>query len=355
MVENWLLKILLFPFSLLFGMGVALKNLLYRTRMLNSVKFSVPVIGIGNLSIGGTGKTPHVEYLIRLLRPYLRTAVVSRGYGRKTSGFILVAPQHMSSDVGDEPLIYARKYRDVAVAVSESRSVGIPMLMQQRPGVQVMLLDDAFQHRSVTPYLNILLTEYGHPYFRDWLLPSGRLREWPVGAYRADLVIVTKCPLDLSEQARDTFLSKMRPAANQAVYFSGYRYHQPYAMYPPSPAIGLRDLESALIICGIARPDALFDYIASEVENVDMSSFEDHHVYQSEDLQLLETRFRNLPGERKVILTTEKDAVRLEPFGAFIKSHQLPVYILPIEVVFLFDRGPDFDRQIRQFLLAFRV
>ncbi len=355
MVENPLLKWLLLPLSLLFGLGVAAKNALYRAGLLTSVRFSVPVITVGNLTVGGTGKTPHVEYLIRLLRPYLHTAVMSRGYGRHTSGFLFVRPEELSTAVGDESLTYARKYRDVVVAVSESRSIGIPMLLQQRPDTQVILLDDAFQHRSVTPSVNILLTECAYPFYDDWLLPVGRLREWR-GAYkRADILIVTKCPLTFSETAREEMIRRIDPLPHQSVFFSALRYHHPYRMYPPQAQHVLSGFGAVLIVAGIARPDPLLNYVAGQVGVVDILLFDDHHDYSEADLTLIERRFQNLTGERKMILTTEKDAVRLEVFGAFIVGHGLPVFVLPVEVVFPFGDGRRFEETIRQFLLDFKV
>jgi tetraacyldisaccharide 4'-kinase len=233
MVDHWLLRVLLIPVSLLFGLAAATKNLLYRIGVFNSIRFDIPVITVGNLSVGGAGKTPHVEYLIRLLSPYVKPAVMSRGYGRNTSGFLLVSPGLQSDKSGDEPLIYARKYKNVPVAVSESRSIGIPLLLQRSPETQVVILDDAYQHRSVKPYINILLTECADPYYLDWPMPVGRLREWRTAAARADIIIVTKCPLTMTPEQRDMVLSRLSPKPHQSVYFSGYQYHPPYSVYAP--------------------------------------------------------------------------------------------------------------------------
>jgi tetraacyldisaccharide 4'-kinase len=203
MVDKWILRILLSPLALLFGIGVAIKSLAYKSGLLKGVSFSIPVINVGNLTVGGSGKTPHIEYLIRLLSPYLPVGTLSRGYKRKTKGFMLIRPGFNSDQAGDEPLLYARKYPGIAVSVCESRSIGIPKLLQSRPQTRVVLLDDAFQHRAINPNLNILLTEYDEPFYKDWLLPAGRLREWRGGYKRADLIIVTKCPADLPSEERD--------------------------------------------------------------------------------------------------------------------------------------------------------
>jgi tetraacyldisaccharide 4'-kinase len=355
MVDHWLLRVLLIPVSLLFGLAAAMKNILYRIGVFNSIRFDVPIIAVGNLSVGGAGKTPHVEYLLRLLSPYVKAAVMSRGYGRDTSGFILVSPGHQSDQSGDEPLIYARKFKDLPVAVSESRSVGIPLLLQHHPATQVVVLDDAYQHRSVHPYVNILLTEYGDPYYQDWLLPVGRLREWRTASARADIIIVTKCPVSLTIELRDDVLVKLSPQPHQTVYFSAYQYHQPYSVYQPYPRIKLSELDSALIVCGIAKPEVLQNYVAGVVDETDLLAFRDHHAYQEADLHLMERRYTNLPGPNKALITTEKDIVRLEPYGSFFAERKLPVFILPLEVAFLFQQGAAFDRQVQQLLLDFKI
>ena len=198
MVRDFILKVLLSPFAILFGIGVAFKNILYRVGLLKGLRFSIPVINLGNLTVGGAGKTPHTEYLIRLLKEYITVSTLSRGYGRSTKGYLHVHAGNTADQVGDEPLQYKRKFPDITVAVCESRSLGIPKLIQHNPNVQSILLDDAYQHRSVEPALNILLTEHDHRFTHDFLLPVGRLREWRSAYKRADRIIVTKCPHDLS-------------------------------------------------------------------------------------------------------------------------------------------------------------
>jgi tetraacyldisaccharide 4'-kinase len=188
------LQLLLAPISFLYGLGVSIYQGFYLSGFFKTLKFSIPVISVGNLTVGGTGKSPHIEYLIRLLKDYIPVAVLSRGYRRKTSGHILLTQLHTALDVGDEPVQIKNKFPDVPFAVNSNRSIGIPKLLSQHPEIKTILLDDAFQHLEVTPGLNILLTEYSNPYFKDYLLPSGRLREWRYGARRADIIIVTKCP-----------------------------------------------------------------------------------------------------------------------------------------------------------------
>ncbi len=205
---NWFLRILLLPISLLYGLGTTIRVFLYETSSKKSVSFDIPIISVGNLSTGGTGKSPHVEYLIMLLRPYLNVATLSRGYGRKSKGFRVVTPEDTAETVGDEPLQFKRKFQDVLVTVGEERTMAIPQIMGHANNVQVILLDDAYQHLAVNPGLNILLTDYKRPFFKDFLLPSGNLREWPSGKKRADIIVVTKCPEEVTESNRAYFIKK---------------------------------------------------------------------------------------------------------------------------------------------------
>jgi tetraacyldisaccharide 4'-kinase len=349
--EHKWLRWFFFPLALLFGIVVGLKNLCYQTGILHSVRFNIPVINVGNLTVGGSGKTPHIEYLIRMLQEYLRIAVLSRGYGRHTTGFQFVVPSQYSTEAGDESLMYARKYPSVKVAVSESRSVGIPYLLQAHPDLQLILLDDAFQHRSVAPHLNILLTDYSAPFYDDWLMPVGRLREWRSGYHRADIVIVTKCPPDLQKSERLAILTKLQLGHDQSAYFTSLRYRLPYGMYDSSQRLELTPGISVLLVCGIARKEPLVEYVSSHAGVVDILSFGDHHEYSFTDIEVISSRFTHLPGTQKVIITTEKDAVRLEVFGDVIIQRTLPVYVLPVEVIFLFDDSPAFASHIKSFLL----
>src|SRR5688500_14340231 len=199
MVDQWIFKIVLSPLAALYGLGVTIRNGFYKAGLLRGVSFSLPVISIGNLSVGGTGKTPHTEYLVRLLHEYIQIGILSRGYRRKTAGFLEVTSFHDASQVGDEPLQFKRKFPHIPVAVAENRSLAIPLLIRAYPDLQAILLDDGFQHREIEPGLNILLTEYNRLYTRDWLLPVGRLREWRNGAERANIIVVTKCPQNITD------------------------------------------------------------------------------------------------------------------------------------------------------------
>lgn len=351
--QDPLIKILLLPFSLLYGLGISLRDLLYRWKLLVSVKFNLPVISVGNLSMGGAGKTPHIEYLIRLLGPYLHLSTLSRGYRRKTQGHRTVHYWSTVEEVGDEPLMYKRKYPEVYVTVNENRELGIPQLVQQAPQTQVVLLDDAFQHRSVTPGLNLLLTEFSRPFTRDFLLPSGRLREWRSAYRRADVVIVSKCPLNLTEAERVSMTKELKLFPHQQLFFSAYRYLPAYYLLNPKFKVELTDDLSVLAICAIANTDYLKAWLQPRIHQLRFKEFEDHHYFTEDDLEDIERHFSTMNGGKKIMLTTEKDAIRFEPHRAWFAEKQLPIIVLPIEVVFLGDDGPRFDQLVKNYLLDF--
>lgn len=355
MIQTWLAKIILAPFSLLYGIGVSTRNGLYRLGLLKAVEFNVPVISVGNLSVGGAGKTPHIEYLIRLLKAYLNVSTLSRGYRRKTKGFLVVEPRMNAEQVGDEPLQFKRKYPDILVTVSESRTFAIPQIMSLRPDMQVVLLDDAFQHRSVKPGLNILLTEYSHPFTSDFLLPSGRLREWRSAYHRADVIIVSKCPRVLEAKEKESFRETIEPLPHQKLFFSYYDYGLPYYMFNAQQRVKLEEDVQVLLICAIARTDYLVEYLESKVDYVHVLEYEDHHYFSSHDVANLHKVFDQMETKKKVIITTEKDAMRLEMHRKYLIEKRLPIFAIPVQVAFHFEEGPIFDQEVKDFLLNFKV
>ncbi len=355
MSDDILIRILLLPLALLYGLGIGMRNLFYRIGLLRSVRFDLPVISIGNLSVGGAGKSPHIEYLLRWLDQYVDVAVLSRGYGRKTEGFRQVATIDTAEDAGDEPLQFKRKFPDIPISVSESRALGVPEVVKRNPETQCVLLDDAFQHLAVTPGLNILLTEFDRPFTRDWLLPSGRLREWRAGFRRADIVIVTKCPPDLSARQRQDLLREIDPYPRQRVYFSRYRYADPYDLLRPDVRRMLDSQTDVLLLSAIANTDYLMKYLSGEVRSVQTLEFEDHHFYEETDLLALLRRFDALDSQRKIILTTEKDAMRLELHESFLWKNKLPIFVLPVEVQFCDQDEAGFRNDVKEFLLDFKV
>ncbi len=355
MVQNFLIKILLAPFSLLYGLGVGFRNVAYRSNLLKSVEFNIPTISVGNLSVGGAGKTPHIEYLIRILKDHVNVATLSRGYGRKTQGYLTVHPGMSVGESGDEPLQFKRKFPEVQVTVSESRSLGIPRILMDAPETQVILLDDAFQHRAVKPGLNILLTEYDRPFTRDWLLPSGRLREWRAAYERADIIIVSKCPQELNEAARQKLIREINPFPNQQIFFSYYEYGRSYYMFNPRYAADLQEDMDVLLVSGIARTEYLTDFLQEQVNSITLLEYADHHDFTQDDITAMNSMFHNMGGAKKVILTTEKDAVRLEAHRQFFIEKRLPIFALPVQVKFHFGENETFDPLIKDYLLNFRV
>lgn len=354
-MQTLIVRILLLPFSLLYGLIISLRGFFYRIGLLRASSFDIPVISVGNLSVGGAGKTPHIEYLIRLLSPYIHVGTLSRGYKRKTDGFWIVQPNHTAEQVGDEPLQFRRKFRDIQVAVGESRILAIPQMIMDKSDLQVILLDDAFQHLAVKPGLNILLTEFSHPFTRDYLMPSGRLREWRSAYQRADIIIVTKCPAEMTELQRDAMIHEIHPYPHQRVYFSYYRYGEPYHILKPSQKITLTADLDVLLVCAIARADYLLEYLEPRVNEVNIVEFEDHHYFSNYDVGRFQGILNNMESPNKIILTTEKDAMRLELHRAYLEETQMPVYALPVEVAFHFGDASRFDEDIRRFLLDFKV
>lgn len=354
--QDIVIRILLLPFALLYGLVVGLRNYLYRVGVLRSVRFSLPVISVGNLSVGGAGKSPHIEYLMGWLHQYIDVAVLSRGYGRSTSGFRQVLQIDRADMVGDEPLQMKRKYPEVPVVVSESRILGIPALLRQYPGTQCVLLDDAFQHLAISPGLNILLTEYNRPFTRDWLLPSGRLREWRQGYRRADVIIVTKCPPDMDEQARNRMISEIDPYPRQRIYCSQYTYGRAYDLLRPDLRQHQEGTDTeVLLVSAIANTDYLIEHLVTQYSAVHTLEFEDHHYFAADELLDIKRRFEAIKSPNKIILTTEKDATRLELHRDFFWQNNLPVWVLPVEVAFCGEDEALFQEDVRRFLLDFKV
>lgn len=355
MIQRKLVQLLLAPFSLLYGLGVSLRNAFYRAGLLKSMTFSVPVISVGNLSVGGAGKTPHIEYLIRLLRDHIQIATLSRGYSRKTRGFLEVERNNNAERVGDEPLQFKRKYPDIGVYVAEDRAFAIPQIVMKKSNTQMVLLDDAFQHRSVKPGVNILLTEYSNRFTQDYLLPAGRLREWRESYERADVIIISKCPQTISQEEKEAIRAEINPLPHQQLFFSYYAYQAPYYQFNPRYRLQLDEKLDVLLICAIAKTDYLIDYLQSQVGSVQSLEFADHHYFNKEDISNLHRSFKKMDTNRKVIITTEKDAMRLELHREFLIKERLPIFVLPTEVQFHFGEGPQFDEIIRQYLLNFKV
>lgn len=354
MTDNWVLKILLFPLALLYGLGAGLNGYLYRKRILKSITFSIPVVSVGNLIVGGSGKSPHVEYLIKLLSPFIKVGVISRGYGRKSKGFRMVNRMDSSDQTGDEPLQIKRKNPSIPIAVSESRGTGIPKLIGTYPELQAVVMDDGFQHREVNPYLNILLTEYNDPYVDDFILPFGRLREWPSAAQRADVIIVSKSPWDLTAEEAERMRSKLKPKANQDLFFSYLEYGPAYYYFDARKKLVEQPGGEIIVLTGIANPEPLIDHYQDRVDKIHSLAFPDHHSFTPYDMGQLSKMYEQLEMKVHFVVTTEKDAVRLQPHSKFLAEHKIPIFIQPVQVKFHSFGGKNFDDFVKNRLLEFR-
>ena len=343
-----LVRFLLYPFALLYGAIVWLRNRLYDTGFFSSIEFSVPVITVGNLSVGGTGKTPHVEYLIRLLQYRYGVATMSRGYKRSTQGFILADEKANALRIGDEPMQYHMKFPELAVSVAEERITGIPTLLQRRPNLEVVLLDDAFQHRSVKAGINMLITDYSRPFYNDYILPYGRLRESRKAYKRANVIVVSKCPPALSATDAEAMKVKINPLTGQSVFFSSIRYETPYNFLDNHP-VSLKG-KNVLLVCCIARPEPLLAEVKQQASDVHLLSYPDHHYFLSRDLEEIKTTYDNWNQSDKVIVTTEKDATRLHLQLDKIKEWGIEIIVLPIAVHILFNEGPKLDALIQDYV-----
>ena len=344
------LQYILYPFSLLYGFVMLVRNLMFDLRILPSVRFEKAVISVGNLSMGGTGKTPHIEYLIRLLSPTHSLATLSRGYGRESKGFIIGSKRSNVKYIGDEPLQLIRKFSDIRVAVDENRKRGITNLFNKYEDLEIILLDDAFQHRYVKPGLSILLTTNSRLYTEDHVVPSGTLREFRQGAKRADIIIVTKTPKIFSPISRRRILDEIAPENHQQVFFSYINYGEPYPLSENGESGFPLKLASILLLTGIADYSLLQEHIERICSNVTVMGFGDHHAFNENDIREIVSRFNDIPTRKKVIITTEKDAMRLRTSELLPALKNLPVYYIPISVEF---HGTDkelFDRHILSFI-----
>ena len=331
---------ILWPFSVMYRIGVSTRNKLFDWGVLRSRSFPVPLICIGNLAVGGTGKTPHTEYLIRLLQDKFKVATLSRGYRRQTKGFVLASGSATAKDIGDEPLQIFRKFPGVTVAVDANRCRGIARLIDRNtnPNIDVILLDDAFQHRYVKPGISILLTDYSRPFYQDMTLPAGRLREPASGKTRADIVVVTKCPRDLSEKEQAFIRKRLRLSPNQGLFFTTMEYGKLHPLFADMPERSIESLEKGeevLLLTGIASPEPLVRTLKAHCTSIHPLTFPDHHAFNGNDMQKLEQAFSRLPEGKRLIVTTEKDAARLADHPCLSKTLKPYIYTLPIEVKFL--------------------
>ncbi|OKL41455.1 tetraacyldisaccharide 4'-kinase [Pontibacter flavimaris] len=338
------LHIPLWPFSQLYGGIMRLRNLGYDKGLLPSRQFDLPVIAVGNLTVGGTGKTPHVEYLMRLLQSY-KVATLSRGYKRQSKGFILADASSTAAILGDEPFQYHADFKDVNVAVCEDRVKGLEQLQQLVPELEVVVLDDAMQHRPVQPSLNLLITDYNRPFYKDYVLPAGRLREPRSGAKRADAVIVSKCLQSISTKEREQMVGQVQryTSPGTPVFFSTFAYADPVSIGKAAAPT-----KNAVLLTGIANAEPLKNYLSSQGYTLLRHlSYPDHHLYTSDNLKELKELLQQPGYAGATVLTTRKDAVKLTDAGLLPLTLALPIFFVPIEVQFIAE-GEKFDQLVLQ-------
>lgn len=336
-----LLRFLLFPFAVLYHLITSIRNSCYDAGIFSSTEFKLPVIVVGNLSVGGTGKTPQIEYLVRLLKDNYKIAVLSRGYGRKTKGFIELTKHHKAEEVGDEPLQFCKKFPEISVAVDANRVQGIQQLIELKKP-EVVLLDDAFQHRKVKAGFYVLLTKYDELYTQDFLLPTGNLRESRRGAKRANVIVVTKCPPTLSKEKQEAIKKQMIIAPNQQVFFSYIDYVQTTKGVKEIPLDELASYE-IFLITGIANPKPLLDLLNDKGGTIHHLKYPDHYNFEGHDIKKIQAKFEQSSAKKKIMLTTEKDYMRLAN-----RMHAL--HYIEIETKFIDNQKKAFDKVITDYL-----
>ena len=341
-----MLKYLLLPFSVVYGAVATIRNKLYDCQILKAKSYTEPVISVGNLTVGGTGKTPHIEYLVRLLSDK-KVAVVSRGYGRRTSGYVEVEADADVQNVGDEPLQIKHKFQQIRVIVDEVRTHAIDALLSDGNAPEVFMLDDAFQHRQVNAGQKIVLVDYNRPIFNDLMMPSGRLREPRRNINRADIVVVTKCPDNLTEESWREFSNKLKLKHNQPVFFTKFAYGQLQPLNGAEAAKQLKDTRIT-VATGIAQPQRVYQYLEDQGAEVTKIEFPDHHFFTVADVANIKKVFQKSGSQ--MVVVTEKDAMRLIGGCLFDGFAGTPLYCLPIEVAFADGRQADFNKLIADFV-----
>lgn len=344
-----------YPLSHLYGAGVNLRNKLFDWGILKSRSFDIPIICVGNITVGGTGKTPHTEYLIELLQDKYQVAVLSRGYKRSTSGYLLANEQSTAEEIGDEPYQILRKYPKTIVAVAEDRCLGIENLLAlKEPSVDVILLDDGFQHRRVSAGLNILLTDYHNPFYDDRLMPAGTLRESAKGTERAQIIIATKCPEDMTPISYKIVLKGVSPSPFQELFFTSFAYGKLQPLFDEEADTRTLDSikrdESILLVTGIAAPDVLAAELKKHTRRLHLMEYDDHHKFTGENLAAIVNRFDNLETKKRIIITTEKDAAKLVHCPQMPDTIKRNLYVLPVKVNVLQGQKEALNKKITDYV-----
>ena len=336
------------PFSLIWWLIISIRNFFYDKGWLKSFEFDFPIILVGNISTGGTGKTPHIEYLIRLLKQNYKVATLSRGYKRKLKGYALSTELSLVEDIGDEPKQFKQKFPDIEVAVSENRVNGVYYLLNDEPATQVILMDDGFQHRRIKPGLQIILTEYSNLFSDDLILPAGNLREPKSGKKRADIIIVSKCPATITESEKNKIEQKLNLISGQHLFFTSLEFEPIKPLFEDQQKTELLKGDKAVLITGIADAKLLKSYLKNNCELIRSVSFPDHHYFSVQDIG-------RMGRESKTIISTEKDAMRLMEQKEEILKNGLSVFIVPVSVRFLFNGEITFNQLITAYINRYQT
>ncbi len=344
-------NILLYPISLLYGLITGFRNFLYDSGILSSVEFHFPVICIGNITVGGTGKTPHTEYIAGLLRENYKVATLSRGYKRKSRNFRIATTSSLVRDIGDEPLQIVRNFSDVLVTVDRNRVHGVKSIMEADPEIEVIILDDAFQHRRITAGFSVLLSDYERLFVRDHMLPYGNLRENKGNMRRADIILITKCPEDLSAIQRRLIVMEINKSPYQNLYFTSYRYNRPVPVFESPENSTQPDLSAGpgsgiILVTGIANPRPLKEHLQKSYTEIVHLSFPDHHNFSESDMSKISEAYNSLTSKTRYLFTTEKDAVRLREITNIAEPIRSAFYFIPVGIYFLNEDKDEFDNLI---------
>ena len=349
-----ILSPILFPLSLLYGFIIYIRNRLYDFKLLKSNSFNIPLISVGNITVGGTGKTPHIEYLVDFLKSEFNVATLSRGYKRKTKGFILSTSESTDLEIGDEPRQIKQKFPEINVAVDADRTNGINQLIASNKDLDVILLDDAYQHRKVDANLSILLIDYSRPIDKDYILPFGDLREHRFEKKRANIIIITKSPKDIKPIDRRIIFNELKSYPFQVIYFTCFDYGELKTVYNTSANTNNRknlNDYNILLVTGIANPKPLREHILENIsKNIQELEYSDHYNYKESDFKKIMNRFNSIESDKKFIITTEKDAMRLQKFSNIANNLKDSFFYIPIQVTFLNDRTDNFNQQITEYV-----
>ena len=344
-------NIFLYPVSLLYGLITGIRNFLYDSGILPSVEFSFPVICVGNITVGGTGKTPHTEYITGLLKENFKVATLSRGYKRQTRDFRIASSTSQVSEIGDEPMQIFRNFPDVLVTVDRKRVHGVNMILQEYPDTEVIILDDGFQHRKITPGFSILLSDFGRLIVRDYMLPFGNLRESKGNIRRANMILITKSPENLSPIQRRLIVKEIDKSPYQNLYFTTFRYKSPVPVFENCIEDVQTDISKGagcgiVLITGIANPQPLKEYLDKSYNEITHLSFPDHHNFNEKDLLSISSAYNDLRSVTRYLFTTEKDAVRLREFTNIAEPIRSAFFYIPIRIHFLNEDKDEFDNLI---------